>query len=991
MKAPLSRQYDLDTALPRESPRLSVSDASRLLAEHWHVTGELTELGSLQDQNFCVKVGGEARYVLKAANRKWPLATLEMQNAALAHVKSRLSVGLSEVVATASGATIVDDGGHRVRLLTWVPGHPLASVAHLDNRIFQEIGRIAGRCTAALRDFDHPAVERIFQWDTRFAPDIVMNLADSCSPAERELLSSALAPLAEIPHNRLQRLPLSVIHADVNDHNVLATVGPDGGRTVTGLLDFGDVVRTWRICDPAAAAVAAIARDPDSPLEAALAILAGFHAVEPLNETEAGAFWPVVLARAALCVATNVNQLRMHPDSSYVQGALLDDRTTLACALSVDPQTAAAAARAVCGFEPVPGSDRALRLITEADKSPLLDGSRPTQLVAVDMSAQSELFRDGNWRTRQGIAEAIATVNGTTVSRWAEARLHTPSGPELHREPSTLQLGTDVFADLGSTVRSPLSGTVHATDSDAVVLLIDIPTETPVYLKMSGIAPRIDKTGAHVTRGAEIGHIKDVPDELLPPHVHIQLSFTPCPANSARVSDQYFWLAICPDPSAVLQTNVAAHSQHDPTHEKQRRTRYVAGAQRLYYHSAMELVRGWRQMLYDSHGRAYLDMVNNVAVVGHSHPRIVSAATRQLQLLNTNSRFLYPAMTDYAQRIVDTLPPTLNRVFLVNSGSEAMDLAVRLARTFTKRLDLIALEGAYHGWTSALMEAASQQQDNPTWRDTLPNYIHIVEAPDPFRGAHSTAEGYLAALQRGLDDAAGNGGPAAFLTEALLGNQGGIEPPRGYLSEAFDLVHAVGGLCIADEVQVGYGRTGETFWAFEYEHALPDIVATAKAAGNGHPIGVVACRQEVADAFNDHAAFFSSSGGGPVSCQIGMAVLDILEEEELQHNARVVGRYLKSQLERLATDYPVIGAIHGRGLYIGVDLVTDSISHTPASALAIEVCERMRDLGVITQPTGDWNSVLKVKPPLCVDISDADRFVFALRQALKEAPCSTRP
>jgi 4-aminobutyrate aminotransferase-like enzyme len=234
------------------------------------------------------------------------------------------------------------------------------------------------------------------------------------------------------------------------------------------------------------------------------------------------------------------------------------------------------------------------------------------------------------------------------------------------------------------------------------------------------------------------------------------------------------------------------------------------------------------------------------------------------------------------------------------------------------------------------------------------------------------------------ENAAGNGGVAAFISEPLLGNQGAVTPPAGFLLGAYETVRAAGGVCIADEIQVGYGRTGEHFWAFEHEGAVPDIVAVAKATGNGHPVAAVVCRAEIADAFGRRAAFFSSTGGGPVSCEVGLAVLDAIAEEGLQDNAAAVGGALHEALLAQMDDHELIGAVHGRGLYQGVDLVVDRDTREPAPAHARWICERMRELGIIDQPTGDHGNVLKVKPPLCISESDAEQFVAVLDRVLSE-------
>ena len=346
---------------------------------------------------------------------------------------------------------------------------------------------------------------------------------------------------------------------------------------------------------------------------------------------------------------------------------------------------------------------------------------------------------------------------------------------------------------------------------------------------------------------------------------------------------------------------------------------------------------------------------------------------------------LYGVMTEYAERLVALLPDPLDTVFLVNSGSEAVDLALRLARAATGRRDLVSLEGAYHGWTTATDELCTNAVDRPNWRDELPPDVHVAEQPDPYRGRFGDdGPAYAASVAAALEAADARGGAAAFVAEPLVGNQGGIAVASGYLPAAYAHARAAGALCIADEVQVGYGRTGDSFWAFEHEGVVPDIVCVAKATGNGHPVGAVISTREIADAFDRIAPFFSSTGGGPVSCRIGLAVLDVLEEDDLQGNAVRVGGRLKAGLELVAERHDVIGAVHGRGLYLGVDIVRDRTTKEPAPEIAAEVCERMRELGVIIQPTGDAANVLKVKPPLCLEAEGADHIVRALAEALDD-------
>jgi len=412
----------------------------------------------------------------------------------------------------------------------------------------------------------------------------------------------------------------------------------------------------------------------------------------------------------------------------------------------------------------------------------------------------------------------------------------------------------------------------------------------------------------------------------------------------------------------------------------------IAPVQEHYYAAPPRIERGWRHHLFDTDGRAYLDMVNNVAGVGHSHPAVTEAVTRQLQLLNTNSRFNYEAMVAYSERLAELLPESLDTVFLVSTGSEALDLALRIATTATGAEHVAVVRSAYHGWTTATDAISTSIADNPNALTTRPPWVHLVDSPNTYRGSHrgeDAAQRYADDVGRALAEVhASDGSVAAFVAEALYGNAGGVELPDGYLSAAYAKVRDAGGLCIADEVQVGYARTGDHFWAFEDHGVVPDIVCVAKAAGNGVALGAVVTRSELADRFARQGSFFSSVGGSPVSCAAGLAVLDVIRDEDLQRNARVVGGRLRDQLRALAAKHELIGAVHGKGLYLGVELVRDRGSLEPATAECAAICERMLELGVVVQPTGDYLNVLKVKPPLCLTASSADFFVETLDHCL---------
>lgn len=960
------------------NPSLGAAVAHSLLRTYWAIDAQVSNLGSLQDQNLRVTTSDGQDFVLKVAGRHLDRAELELENEALRHVVGRREGFSSPApIRTLAGEEIVEVEGLWIRLLTWVAGETLDRREHLDLDDLRLLGRSAARVSGALRDFASPALDRPSPWDPRRGDEVATRLLDEMTDRHlQELIAAALEPFEALEGR--ERLPLAVVHGDVTPANATLVTGPDG-YPVTGVLDFGDIMRTWRVGDIAATAVGiAEHRGVDDVLDAVLAALQGYHSVAALSQAEVGAFWPLVLSRAAANATMTHVQASLSPDNDYAADAAISGRRALEALMGVPAELAAAASRTALGLE-IPAVPYSPIAEVEVEIVAGLNAGEPDPM---DLSVDSPLYSCGEWLDGDRLA-AVFPQSGVSLGRWGECRLLGDASRPAELPPNNLHLGVDVFAAQGTPAYSPVSGTVVRASEREVILELASP-DGQLYLRLVGLDPISDlQPGTRVSSGSRIGAIS-ARSGLLPTHLHVQLQVCLGLPTYGTERHRAAWLSLCPDPSGLLGVRATAPPPVPALEHRRLRAQTVAAPQHLYYSEPVEMVRGWRHFLYDAEGRGYLDMINNIAGVGHSHPKITEAATRQFRRLNTNSRFLYDSMTRYSARVAELLPPDLDTVFLVNSGSEAADLAIQLARVFTGRRDLIAIQGAYHGWTSAVLEVSTSPGDRPRWREDLAPFVHVVDQPDSYRGAFGDdAEAYRQSVQNACDGAEARGGVAAFLAEPLLGNQGAVELVKGYLRSAFATVRAAGGLCIADEVQVGLARTGD-FWAFEHEDAVPDIVYTAKATGNGHPLGVVACRKEIADAFDARMSFFSSTGGGPVSCEIGIAVLDVIRDEGLQRNAQVVGGHLKHRLQALSDAHPLVGAVHGRGLYLGVDLVRDRATKEPAPEDAHAVCERLRGLGVVIQPTGDALNVLKVKPPLCIDIEAADYFVTTLDRVLRE-------
>jgi 4-aminobutyrate aminotransferase-like enzyme/Ser/Thr protein kinase RdoA (MazF antagonist) len=420
--------------------------------------------------------------------------------------------------------------------------------------------------------------------------------------------------------------------------------------------------------------------------------------------------------------------------------------------------------------------------------------------------------------------------------------------------------------------------------------------------------------------------------------------------------------------------SASAHGASVPSLLEHRRA-HISSALSIAYREPIKMERGSDQYLYDDRGRPYLDLVNNVCHVGHCHPRVVKAGQRQMARLNTNTRYLYDELTQYAERLAATLPAPLDTCFFVNSGTEANDLALRIARTHTARQHLLVVDGAYHGHSSALIAASPYKFMGPGGSGRAEPWVHIVPMPDGYRGkhkGHGLAAGTAYADEVGRVIAEAGAPIAAFMTESFQSCGGQIVPPEGYLATAFRHVRAAGGLCIADEVQTGFGRAGTHFWAFETQGVVPDIVVLGKPIGNGHPMGAVVTSRNIAASFANGMEFFSTFGGNPVSCAIGLAVLDVIRDEQLQSRALELGTRLRDGLRSLMDAHALIGDVRGVGLFLGVELVRDRATLEPAAAEATELVNRMAKRGILLSTDGPLHNVIKIKPPMVLTADDVD-------------------
>jgi 4-aminobutyrate aminotransferase-like enzyme/Ser/Thr protein kinase RdoA (MazF antagonist) len=1012
--------------LEHAAPRLPESEAVRIASELYGLTATARRLPGEYDDNFHLVSDRGEEFTLKVMRPGLQPGLLDLQCRALAHAAERApSLSLPRACRTVAGEAVrttrVADGTERlVWMLTYVPGRLLAEARPHSRELLRSLGRFLGRLDAALADFMHPAAQRELKWDLASAGWIRDYLHYIQDPARCRLVDRFLRLYDAEIAPALPHLRRSVIHNDANDYNVLVDGSRSEARQVVSVIDFGDMLHTITVAEVGVAAAYAALGKSD-PLSAAAQVIAGYHEAFPLSGTEIALLFPLLCARLSVSVANSAYRRTLEPDDPYVTISELPAWAALEQLASVHPRFAQYTFREACGLLPVPHSERVANwLKSQAEFAAVLDmDPRSASGLVFDLSVGSLLLGADPRATET--ARLTDTLFGRMrekgvligIGRYDEARAAYP-GPAFSKgdypteERRTVHLGIDLFVQPGSTVYAPLDGAVHCLanntapkDYGPLVILRHATDEGLDFYTLYGhlggeSLPRLT-VGQPVARGEAFATVGAPPvNGDWPPHLHFQLIVDLLELDRdfpgvAYASQRAVWRSLSPDPNVILRISADGLRLPEPTRAAvlSARQKRLGRNLSLSYREPIQLVRGWMQYMYDETGRTYLDAYNNVPHVGHSHPRVAEAVARQMALLNTNTRYLHGNLVRYAERLGATLPEPLRVCFFVNSGSEANELALRLARTYTGRDDVVVLEAAYHGHTTTLIDISPYKFQGPGGKGPKP-WVHTAPLPDDYRGPYKRDDPeagrkyarHVADIVEGLK--AGGGGVAAFISETFPSVAGQIELPPNYLQEVYRHIRAAGGLCIADEVQVGFGRLGSHFWGFETQRALPDIVVLGKPMGNGHPLGAVVTRPEIAAAFDNGMEFFSTFGGNTVSCAAGLAVLEVLVEERLQEHARAVGNRLLAGLRSLRENHPVVGDVRGRGFFLGVEMVRDRASLEPARDETAYVVNRLREQGILTGVEGPHQNVIKIRPPLPFNQADAERLVNTLDEILRE-------
>lgn len=1008
---------------PREVEPCTPDAAASLAQRLYGIKAQPQPLPSEYDQVFKLVAADGMAYVLKVMHPSRDAAFIDLQCKTLQHLAKRApALVLQRVIATADGKGFarvrMADGSERiVWMLGYLPGKVLFEFRPHSPALLENLGALLGAVDGALQDFTHPAAERRdFKWDLSAALWIKDKLSAITDPVRRARVEHAVTAYEEEVLPRASRLRSSVIYGDANDYNVLVQRQADTAQPRVGIVDFGDMHAGWIVAEPAVAAAYALL-DKSAPLAAVASVVTGFNRAFPLDDDEVAVLFPLIAMRLAVSVVNSALRKQARPDDPYVTVSEAPAWAALERLDAIHPRFAHAALRHACGLEPVPESAKLVASLAahRAEVAPLVGIDFATAPPCVlDLGIGSALLgADPEHGHGQALAAAIAAElqragASVGIGRHDEARF----APDAYRsigveqpvdELATVHLGMDVFVSAGTALCAPLAGVVHAVAVHAgeacVVLqhtLAGVPDFFTLYRHLAAGSIAALAKGQSIARGQALGTVATFAHNGGgPTRVHFQLALDLLDSGAdfphrVPVAERALWAALSPDPNLVLGIPAACFPQDWSFEETVAKRHALLGPSlSVSYQRPLKIVRGWRQYLYDDTGRPYLDMFNNVPLIGHGDPRVVEAVARQLALINTNTRYLHDTVLRYAERLTGLLPAPLSVCYFVNSGSEANELAIRMARTHTHAEDMLVLENAYHGNTGTVTDISPYKFDGPGGTGRKP-WVHVAPIADDYRGPYRRGEPdlgprYARDVAKILADMRKDGRRlAAYIAESVPSVGGQVFFPDGYLAEVYHDVRAAGGLCIADEVQVGFGRLGSCWWGFETQQVVPDIVVLAKPIANCFPLAAVVTTPEIAASFNNGMEFFSTYGGNPVSCAAGLAVLDVLRDDHLQANALAMGSDLIGKLRDLQNKHPLIGDVRGMGLFLGIDLVTDRDTRAPATVAANHVVNRLRDRGVLAGTDGPFHNVIKLRPPMIIGRPDIDRFISVLDSVLRE-------
>jgi 4-aminobutyrate aminotransferase-like enzyme/Ser/Thr protein kinase RdoA (MazF antagonist) len=994
------------------------AEAEAIVKDLYNINGKATKLDGELDINFRINCSDSGSYILKISRPDTDTAFLDFQQKLLQYAsESGGDIIIPKVLKDKNAAAVssfTDKEGQQryVRLMTWVEGRLWSAVNPHSDALRYSLGIKAGLLTKALEGFEHPMAERQMDWDNNQVAWVFDHL-HLFEGRQKELMAHFHAKIRKrLP--LLQNLRKTVVHNDLNDNNILVSRDYRNPEVVAAI-DYGDAIKTSLINDLGIAGMYLPVHQDDA-LAAVMPFVEGYHKSFPLQEQELELLYVSIAIRLVISLTKAAINQAEEPGNEYHQISTAGAREVLEKWYHVNENFATYSFRKVCGFAAHPEEDEFKKwaLGEKYNLKDLFPGVKKEKLCRADLSVESSFaghisdidnidlmeFRFSQLQKQfPGSVIAGGYLEARSCYSTEAFKIKSNQGYEYR----TIHLGTDFWVAAKTEVAALFDGTVYSVydndiekDYGPTIILEHEYNKGQFFYTLYGHLSKDCltklKEGKKVMAGEIIAKTGDRHENGgWIPHLHFQIMLDMLGNKHnypgvGRPSDTAVWTSVCPDPNLLFKAEeLKPKSQKSNQELIHYRKEHLGKGLSLQYKVPIKMVRGDGAFLIDQYGQKYLDTVNNVAHVGHEHQAVVRAGQEQMALINTNSRYLHDNINEFAAELLVTLPDELCVLHFVNSGSEANELALRLVKTATGQEDIIASEVGYHGNTNACIAISSYKFDGKGGK-SAPEHTHIIPLPDAFRGKYrgeGTGLKYAEHVLEQIKIIEQKGrGLAGFIIEPIISCGGQVELPEGFLGKAYEHIRKAGGYCISDEVQVGCGRMGKTFWGFQLHDVIPDIITIGKPLGNGHPLAAVVCTREIADKFANGMEYFNTFGGNPVSCAIGKAVLQTVKREKLQKNALKVGQYLKRELIKLAEKYPIIADVRGQGLFLGFELTDKNLNPLPEKVSYL--ANRMKEQGILMSVDGPQHNVLKIKPPMVFSMENADELMLGLRKIMKE-------
>jgi 4-aminobutyrate aminotransferase-like enzyme/Ser/Thr protein kinase RdoA (MazF antagonist) len=997
--------------------QISTKRAEEILFELFDIKGNASRLPGEIDINFRIKIKNEEGYILKISRPDEDQEYYDFQKDILQFIeKQGGNIIAPRVISDKFGkcnSRIKNGLGEErnVRLLTWVSGRIWNTVHPRLEELHFSLGKKCGLLTKVLDLFQHPLASRKFDWDISQSL-WTKEYNDLFKDEELEIISY-FQNRFESKLTTYSELRKGIVHNDANDNNIVVSSDLISPK-VRAIIDYGDAIKTEIINDVAITCAYAIMSHID-PLEIANHVIKGYHSSFTLQEEDLEHLYNAIGMRLVITVTKAAINKIENPENKYLLISEKPAWELLKKWYRINEEYATLNFRESCGFAAHPLEEK---FNTWAKKkvfklTDLFPTVHKNKIHLLDLSVSSkwighrEEYNDPDFFQYRMIKLRAQNPDKIIAGGYLEPRPVYDSSSyhkigNKGKENRTIHLGIDFWLPAETAVHALFDGQVimalnNTGDKQYGGLIVlkhnieDLVFYT-LYGHLSIESALKKKAGTLVKKGEPIALLGNYPENVnWATHLHFQIMLTIFDFKDDFPGVAYYdqiniWKSVCPDPNLLFKLKTLEDKNIKQEEDVfSYRKKHLGKSLSLQYEVPIWIVRGDGPYLFDQNGKKYLDTVNNVAHVGHENYTVVNAGQNQMALLNTNTRYLNENINDLTRELLKTLPKELSVVHFVNSGSEAIELAFRMVKAATGNKDIIVSEMGYHGNSNYCVDISSYKFDRKGGTGA-PEHTHVIPLPDAFRGKYrglAAAEKYADEVKEQiLNIQSKNRSVGAFIIEPIISCGGQIELPQGFLKKAYGYIKEAGGLCISDEVQVGCGRFGKTFWGFQYHDVIPDIVTIGKPLGNGHPLAAVVCTKEVADKFANGMEYFNTFGGNPVSCAIGLEVLKTIKKEKLQENALQIGEYLKEELKLLALKYPIIGDVRGQGLFLGFELVNSEMQALGEKTNYL--MNRMKDYGILMSSDGPDHNVLKIKPPLVFSKENADDLILTLKKVFSE-------